>query len=94
MELFKEILIKVLEKERVEVMFPDLVLDLSKVIEGESYRALQKIKGIIEDGRFDDKECFARIERTVQVFEKQAVTAAKDTIFDDSVGATCGRPRF
>ncbi|MEE1055782.1 MAG: hypothetical protein UH239_00850 [Acutalibacteraceae bacterium] len=35
----------------------------------ESYKALQKIKTIIEDDSLEDKECFMKIEEIVCLFE-------------------------
>ena len=40
-----------------------------EIIETESYKALQKIKEIIQDSSLDDKECFMKIEEIVCIFE-------------------------
>ena len=67
MELFKEILIKLLEKEEISVVFPNLKIDTARLVELESYGALQKIKAVIQDDSLSD---FACVERIVCVFEE------------------------
>ena len=49
MELFQEILQKVFEKEEIQVSFPNVSFSAAEIVEGESYRTLQKIKAVIED---------------------------------------------
>lgn len=66
MELLKEILTKVFEKEEIQVVFPNLKLDTGEMLEIESYKALQKIKAIIENDSLSDFEC---IEKIVCVLE-------------------------
>ncbi|MBP3304502.1 MAG: hypothetical protein J6L24_00895 [Oscillospiraceae bacterium] len=70
MELYKEILAHALMYGEVKVTFPNQNLDISQIIEGECYKALQKIKAIIEDDSLEDKECFTQIEEIVCVFEE------------------------
>lgn len=65
MELFKDILIRVIENNLSET---DLKY-MSHIVESESYKALKKIKAIIEDDNLDDEECFIKIEEIVRVFE-------------------------
>ena len=70
MELFQEILCHVLANEKVQVSFPGLTnADVSKIVELECYKALQKIKTVLEDDSLEDSECFYRIEEIVRVFE-------------------------
>ncbi len=69
MDLYKEILIKLLEKESVEVRFENFNINMADIVECASYQALQKIKTIIEDESLEDSECFMRIEEIVCVFE-------------------------
>ena len=66
MELYKEILVKVLGQSQVEVTFSGVKLDMAKIIEEHSYSVLQKIKTIIEDDSLSDFEC---IEAIVCIFE-------------------------
>ena len=69
MKLFQEMLVKLLEKETVQVTFPDLDTDPAKLIELKSYWALSRIKRIIEDDSLSDAECFQKIEQIIQTFE-------------------------
>ena len=71
MELYQEILCHVLANEKVQVSFPELVnTDVTKVVELECYKALGKIKAILEDDAFADSECFQQIEEIVCTFEE------------------------
>ena len=69
MELYQEMLVKLLEGETIQVTFPDLKTDLAKLVESECYRALCRIKHIIEDDSLSDAECFQKIEHIIQTFE-------------------------
>ena len=70
MELYQEILCHVLANEKVQVSFPELVnMDVTKIVELECYKALAKIKAIIEDDALADSECFQQIEEIVCAFE-------------------------
>lgn len=69
MELYKEIMVRVLEKHTANVMFPNLKIEAEKIVEQESYQALLKIKEIIEDERLNDEECFEKIEEIFRVLE-------------------------
>jgi len=70
MELYKELLIHVLSKDRVEVTFPELNLELSTLLERECYKVLSKIKEALDDETLDDRECFYKIENIVRAFEE------------------------
>ena len=70
MELYQEILCHVLANETGQVSFPELVnTDVIKIVELECYKALAKIKAIIEDDALADSECFQQIEEIVCAFE-------------------------
>lgn len=70
MELYQEILCHVLANEKVQVSFPELVnTDVIKIVELECYKALAKIKAILEDDALADSECFQQIEEIVCAFE-------------------------
>lgn len=69
MELYKEILSKVLENEKIEICFPNLKIDATSIVELECYKALDKIKAVISDDSLEDYECFAKIEEIIRVFE-------------------------
>ncbi len=63
LDLYKEILLKVLEKEDIEVTFENIEINPIKIVELASYNALQKIKTIIEDNSLDDRECFLKLKK-------------------------------
>lgn len=69
MELYKELLIEILKHDVARVEFPHVKTDAAEIIDSVSYRALEKIKEIIEDEQLGDKECFEKIEKIVQLFE-------------------------
>ena len=60
MELYQEILCHVLANEKIQVSFP---------VELECYKALAKIKAILENDTLADSECFQQIEEIVCAFE-------------------------
>lgn len=69
MQLYQEILAAVLAKEKVQITFPNLNINLTEMIESESYQALQKIKAVITDDSLTDSECFMKIEEIINIFE-------------------------
>ncbi len=70
MELYKEILVEVLSRERAEVRFPGLEMDAEKMVETVCYRALCRIRDIIRDDSLSDKECFHKIEEIICTLEE------------------------
>ena len=71
MELYQEILRHVLANEKVQVSFPELVnTDVTKIVELECYKALRKIKAILENDALTDSECFHQIEDIVCTLEE------------------------
>ncbi|MCL2563822.1 MAG: hypothetical protein FWE08_07290 [Oscillospiraceae bacterium] len=66
MELFKEILINVLQKEEVQVTFPGLTVAMGELIDSQAYEALEKIKAIIQNDSLSEFMC---IEEIVCVLE-------------------------
>lgn len=69
MELYKEILVQILSQQNAKLLFPDLHLNAEQIVETECYKALQKIKAVIEDSSLDDESCFRKIEEIVCIFE-------------------------
>ncbi len=69
MKLFQDILKEILMEEEVQVVFPNLKMSPSELVEMRCYMALRKIKKTLEDDTLDDKECFAKIEEIVHIFE-------------------------
>ena len=71
MELYQEILCRVLANEKIQVSFPELIhTDITKIVELECYKALAKIKAILENDVLTDSECFQHIEEIVCTFEE------------------------
>ena len=70
MELYKEILAQILSQQNTEILFPDLHMDATQIVELASYKALQKIKAVIEDDSLEDESCFKKIEEIVRIFEE------------------------
>ena len=70
MELYKNILSKILENEDVQIVFPNLKINPTEIINLESYKALNKIKEIVDDETLTDEECFLKIEKIIIVFEQ------------------------
>ena len=69
MELYKEILAHILTTGQIQITLPYDEPDVSRIVEGKCYEALQKIKTIIEDDSLTDKECFLKIEEIICVLE-------------------------
>lgn len=65
MELYKEILAQILSQQNAQIIFPDLHLDAARIVELECYKALQKIKAVIEDDSLADDSCFKKLEEIV-----------------------------
>ena len=67
MELYQEVLAKMLSQEEIHITFPNLQLNANEMIETQCYFALQKIKAIIQNDDLSDFEC---IEEIVCLLEK------------------------
>ena len=59
MELYQEILIRLISERKIEVHFP--TMDLNELIESRCYQ--------IEDDSYNDEECFIKIEKIICEFE-------------------------
>ena len=66
MELFKEVLIKILAREGIQASVKDLDGIASEAVESACCRALRKIKALVENESLSDFEC---VEQIVGVFE-------------------------
>ena len=69
MKLAADILAKIFCGEEATEVFIDLERSMSEIAELECYKALCKIKAILEDDSQDDEACFRRIEEIVKVYE-------------------------
>ena len=70
MDLYKEILLGILENEDCQVVFPNIKKDFSELVEMKCYEILKKIQAIIRDDSLDDEDCFMRIEKIICLFEE------------------------
>ena len=69
MELYKDILAKVLAQYCVEVAFKDLHINPTDIVEAVSYQTLKKIHAILHDPTLDDGDCFMMMEEILCAFE-------------------------
>ncbi len=69
MELYKDILVKLLSHSTVEVIFPKEDKDIATLVESTCYKALKRIQQIIEDDTMSDPECFMKIEEIIRTLE-------------------------
>jgi len=67
MDLLKDIMIKLLENEKIQISFNNV--NLTEIVEMQCYQVLQRIKWIIENDEFSDKDCFMKIEKIVCALE-------------------------
>ena len=70
MDLYKEILSNILEKEECQVVFPNVGGSFSQLVEMKSYEMLKKIQEIIRNDELDDGDCFMKIEGIIRLFEQ------------------------
>ena len=68
-ELFREIFAWTLTTGEISVSFSGMEKSVEEVIEGHCYKALQKIKAVIQDDSLEDPECFKKIEEIVCALE-------------------------
>ena len=69
MELYKELLRRILKEENVSISFPNLNVNLNELLESRCYQALCEIKRIVEDDSLDDEACFMKIEEIICTLE-------------------------
>lgn len=70
MELYRDMLCRILETEEFEILLPKWDMKVEEMMEMKCYQALQEIKRILEDDELNDEECFESIEKIIAVFEK------------------------
>lgn len=73
MQLLEGILYKILAKEKIEVLFPNLKIDAEEIVNLECYRLLQEIQTIVKDCSLTDDKCFIKIEKIIRVFEDAGI---------------------
>ena len=68
-DFYRDLLAKLMESGRVEVIFPDMELLPEELVEMKCYSLLLKIRDIIHDESLDDPECYQKIEEIIRIFE-------------------------
>ena len=53
MELYQELLLMLLQQQRIQITFPDLNISAQDFVECQCYQALNKIKAVIHDDSLD-----------------------------------------
>ncbi len=69
MELYRDMLCRILETEEFEILLPKWNMKVEEMMEMKCNQALQEINRILEDDELDDEECFESIEKIISVFE-------------------------
>ena len=70
MEFYEELLVHILSKQDIHVIFPNLHIDIYRILEMQCYQALSIIRDILKDDSLSDPECFMKIEEIVSLFQK------------------------
>ena len=73
MDLWRELLIGGLseENEKYEFINDETI---KEIIENKCYMVLLQIKKIIEEEKLSDKDCFFKIEKLLEVLEKNEIS--------------------
>jgi len=74
MELYKEILLKLLDNANVTITIESPEINIDNIIESECYKILKKIKDVMSDDAFNDAECFEKIEKILLLLEEKGIT--------------------
>lgn len=69
MELYHDMLCKILESEEFQILLPKWKMSIEGMIEMKCYLALNEIKKILENETLNDSDCFESIEKIIAVFE-------------------------
>lgn len=57
MELYQQILAKILSKETIQITFPQLKINAAAIVELQCYKALQMIQEILKHDTLEDEAC-------------------------------------
>lgn len=68
-DLFADILTQAIATGKIQISCSGMDRTIAEVVEGECFRAIQKIKGIIADDTLNDPECFCKIEEIICALE-------------------------
>lgn len=70
MDLYIEMVLKNGLKQLPESLIKEFFLESDRWVEMQSYRALRKIKDILEDDSLSDEDCEFKIDEIICVFEE------------------------
>lgn len=70
MDLYKELLCEIMNREDMDIAVTFPHLDVNKLVEDKCYTALKNIKAILEDSTLADAECYRKIEEIICLFEE------------------------
>ena len=69
MKMYEQILVKALENETVQVVFPNVKLNPTEIVQLNCYQAIEKIRDVLQNEDLEDVDCFMRIEEIVNTLE-------------------------
>lgn len=70
MRLYEEILLQAIRNSEENILSSAFIPELAEIVESVSYKALCKIKQMIQDESLSDKECFQQIEEVICILEE------------------------
>ena len=71
--MYEQILVKALENETVQVVFPNVKLNPTEIVQLNCYQAIEKIRDVLQNEDLEDVDCFMRIEEIVNTLEDLGV---------------------
>lgn len=70
MELYNEMLMKLLDHKKIEVSIPALEVDPYQFVDMKSYQTLKRIHEILKCEAYSDEDCVDLIEEIICEFEQ------------------------
>lgn len=67
MGLYEQMIVRGLETGELQLVLSDRGQEW---LEGKCYQALKEIQTVLNDDSLDDKVCFMRIEKIIEIYEK------------------------
>ena len=69
MQLYADMLEKVLKEGNGRFIIPGFKINADRIIKTRCYKALREIKKVLEYYTLEDEDCFKRIEEIVCIYE-------------------------
>ena len=73
MKKYEQILVKAQENKTVQVVFPNVKLNPTEIVQLNCYQAIEKIRDVLQNEDLEDVDCFMRIEEIVNTLEDLGV---------------------